>query len=101
MQTMKTSSSSPGKTQFKIKNRFTHTNGDASVLNQPTHEQIAKLACQLYIESGCQEGRDAENWLRAEQSLLEQAAWQAASARSQPARKPANGGKQRSSRQQL
>jgi hypothetical protein len=101
MQTLKTSSISPEKTQTKIKNRSTHPNGGSSVLNQPTHEQIAKLACQLYIESGRKEGRDAENWLQAEKVLLEQAAWQAASAQSLPARKPENGGRQRSSRQQL
>jgi hypothetical protein len=37
--------------------------------NGPTQEQIAAKAYQLYVESGCQEGRDHENWLRAEQLL--------------------------------
>ncbi|HEX3720227.1 MAG TPA: DUF2934 domain-containing protein [Verrucomicrobiae bacterium] len=37
--------------------------------NGLTQEQIAAKAYQLYVESGCQEGRDNENWLRAEQLL--------------------------------
>jgi hypothetical protein len=37
--------------------------------NGPTQEQIAAKAYQLYVESGRQEGRDNENWLRAEQLL--------------------------------
>ncbi|HEY3915621.1 MAG TPA: DUF2934 domain-containing protein [Verrucomicrobiae bacterium] len=35
----------------------------------PTHEQIAARAYQLYVESGFEEGRDNENWFRAEQLL--------------------------------
>jgi hypothetical protein len=35
----------------------------------PTHDQIAARAYQIYVESGYQEGRDNENWLRAEQLL--------------------------------
>jgi hypothetical protein len=100
MQNIKSSSISAGKPEPKTKNRSTRANGDASPLQPPTHEQIASLACQLYIESGRQEGRDAENWLRAEQILLQQTAWQAASARPRAGGKPGNGS-QSNSRQQL
>jgi hypothetical protein len=101
MKTTKSFSNAAGQPAPKTKNRSTRTNGDASAWSQPTHEQIAKLACQLYLESGCLEGRDAENWLRAEQILREQSLGQAASAQPQPGRKPEDGSKQRSSRQQL
>jgi hypothetical protein len=40
----------------------------------PTREQIAAAARQLYFESGQREGCDVENWLRAEQLLMESAA---------------------------
>ena len=91
---MKTSAISSGKPGTKAKTRSTRANGDAARTNgnsstwsQPSHEQIASLASQLYRESGCQEGQDAENWLRAEQILVQQAAGQATSARSQAGRK--------------
>ena len=35
-----------------------------------THEQIATLAYAHWQESGCCEGADEENWLRAEQELI-------------------------------
>jgi len=39
---------------------------------QPTatnHDEIARLACQLWQKEGCQSGRDNEYWLRAERHL--------------------------------
>jgi hypothetical protein len=108
MQTMKSSSISAGQPETKVKNRSTRTNGEStpatgetSTWSQPSHEQIARLASQLYIESGCQEGRDAENWLRAEEILRHQTEGQVASGRPQPERKSGNGSKQRSARQQF
>ena len=38
-----------------------------------SHEQVAHLAHQLWIESGHQHGNDAENWFRAEQMLRSKA----------------------------
>ena len=35
----------------------------------PKQEQIAERAYLLYVESGCQHGRDVEHWLRAEKEL--------------------------------
>lgn len=35
-----------------------------------THEEIAILAHHLWIERGAQHGHDADDWLRAEQTLL-------------------------------
>jgi hypothetical protein len=97
---MKSSFNSARKTEAKVKNRSTRTNGNSATGSQPTHEQIATLARQLYIQSGRQEGRDAENWLRAEQLLRQQAAAApAASSPPQPNGKRENGSKHLSSRQ--
>jgi hypothetical protein len=41
-------------------------------LIRPTHEEITALAFKLYVENGCQEGRATEDWLFAEQCLIEQ-----------------------------
>jgi Protein of unknown function (DUF2934) len=35
----------------------------------PTHEQIAARAYELWQQSGCAPGRDAENWAQAEREL--------------------------------
>lgn len=34
------------------------------------HEEIARLAYELYEKSGCIGGRDSENWLNAESIVL-------------------------------
>ena len=36
----------------------------------PTHDEIARLAFSLYESRGRQDGRDIEDWLRAEQELV-------------------------------
>ncbi|MGA7412262.1 MAG: DUF2934 domain-containing protein [Bryobacteraceae bacterium] len=41
-----------------------------SATMDPTHEQIAALAYSYWQESGCRDGADKENWLRAEQELI-------------------------------
>lgn len=33
---------------------------------EPTHDQIAELAYQIYLYEGCPEGRSQEHWLMAE-----------------------------------
>ena len=76
---------------MKTKNRSTHENGGAPASSEPTHEQIAALARQLYLDSGGEEGRDAENWLRAEQILRQKAGWKESSARPRTDRKADNG----------
>ena len=38
----------------------------------PTHDEIAQLAFALYEARGRQDGHDIEDWLRAEQQLLQQ-----------------------------
>lgn len=35
----------------------------------PNHDDIARLACQIWQTEGSQSGRDQEYWLRAEQQL--------------------------------
>lgn len=41
----------------------------ASKFDLPSHAEIAGRAEQIYRESGCVEGRDLENWVRAENEL--------------------------------
>ena len=38
----------------------------------PTHEEISLRAYHIFIERGCTPGNEQEDWLRAEQELLEQ-----------------------------
>ena len=35
----------------------------------PTHDQIARRAYEIWLQSGCVSGRDAENWAQAEREL--------------------------------
>jgi hypothetical protein len=44
----------------------------------PTHSQIAQRAYQIYIETGCCEGRTMQNWLQAEQELMNARHWRQA-----------------------
>ncbi len=37
----------------------------------PTREEIELLAYQFYIERGCPDGHDVDDWLQAEQELVE------------------------------
>jgi Protein of unknown function (DUF2934) len=57
-------------------------------------EEIAELAYSLYVQEGCQHGRDVEYWLRAEKQLgghffTEPAARKSAPAEVKAAKKPA------------
>jgi hypothetical protein len=36
---------------------------------EPSQEEIATRAFEIYVSEGCREGTDLENWLRAEQEL--------------------------------
>lgn len=36
---------------------------------KPTHEQITQRAYEIYLQRGCPEGKDLENWLEAERQL--------------------------------
>jgi len=38
---------------------------------QPTREQIALRAYEIYLERGCAPGHELEDWTRAERELLE------------------------------
>ena len=41
------------------------------IKEQPTHEEIAARAREIYVESGCLPGHDIDNWLQAEYELLQ------------------------------
>ena len=47
---------------------------DPEPIAAPTHEEIALEAFAIYAANGYQDGRDVENWLEAEQTLLERRA---------------------------
>lgn len=52
--------------------KLTHAGNGARVailLDPPTHQEIARLAWQIYQDCGCPEGRDLEFWLEAERQL--------------------------------
>ncbi len=36
---------------------------------EPTQEEIATRAYEIYVSEGCREGSELENWLRAEREL--------------------------------
>jgi hypothetical protein len=44
----------------------------------PTHSEIAQRAYQIYLESGCSEGHSMQNWLKAEQELMNLRHWRQA-----------------------
>jgi hypothetical protein len=37
--------------------------------NQPTREQTAKRAHDIWVKNGCKHGQDEQNWLEAERQL--------------------------------
>jgi hypothetical protein len=44
----------------------------------PTHSQIAQRAYEIYIEGGCRQDRNLQNWLQAEQELMNSRHWRQA-----------------------
>jgi hypothetical protein len=40
-----------------------------------THDEIAKRAYEIYVESGCRQDRCEHNWLQSEQELKNQQHW--------------------------
>ena len=62
----KTSASAGAPTSIAAKK----TSAKASITNTVTHDDIARLAHKFWAERGGQHGHDAEDWLRAEQTLL-------------------------------
>jgi hypothetical protein len=41
--------------------------------HHPTHQQIAILAYLIFLARGSEDGRDLDDWLQAEQKLVDQA----------------------------
>lgn len=62
----KTSASASGPIAIVSKRK----SAKATDINAVTHEQIAVLAHRFWNERGRQHGHDAEDWLRAEQTLI-------------------------------
>lgn len=52
--------------------KIAHTRNGARVVmtpEPPSHDDIARRAYELFLDSGCPEGRDVEFWLEAERQL--------------------------------
>jgi Protein of unknown function (DUF2934) len=45
---------------------------DAAVPNQPTHQEIAVRADELFLKRGLAPGRKIEDWLQAEKELVDE-----------------------------
>jgi hypothetical protein len=63
------------------KDKFERTHSmdsDSSPDTSPTTEEIAARAYEIYLEGGCADGHDLENWLQAEAELTEKYAKPAA-----------------------
>lgn len=41
----------------------------------PRHEEIARYAYKIYVETGCREGQSEQNWLQAERALKNKQNW--------------------------
>jgi hypothetical protein len=54
---------------MKASNTFLRS--DPGVVRKPTHDEIARAAYHLYLEQGSEHGHDYDDWLRAEQMLLQ------------------------------
>jgi hypothetical protein len=46
---------------------------EENLSRKPTHEQIEIRAYELYVLGGCVDGNDVQDWLQAENELLEAA----------------------------
>lgn len=46
---------------------------DENLNGNPTHEQVELRAYELYVQGGCVDGNDMQNWLQAESELREMA----------------------------
>jgi len=44
---------------------------DAAVSNEPTHEEIAARAYEIFLKRGSAPGREIEDWLEAEKELID------------------------------
>jgi hypothetical protein len=47
-------------------------NGRTNPVCNPASEEIARVAYHLYLEQGAQHGYELDDWLRAEQLVLQQ-----------------------------
>ncbi len=58
------------KTKSAPKTTVTSISRKAGASSRVTHQEIALLAHHFWLERGGEHGHDAEDWLRAEQTLL-------------------------------
>jgi len=71
------------KTKTTAKPRKTATKKEKVVIGskpaKPSREEIEQLAKSYWVERGCQDGYEEQDWLRAEKELLKKASLKTAS----------------------
>jgi hypothetical protein len=83
---------SKGKQVFAAQQVLNASHPEPVVAAMLTHEDIAKHAHEIYVERGCQQGHNEQDWLQAEQELKNQHNWLQAGrdvTRQDPAEEPA------------
>ena len=68
-----TSSKSSQISQMQHVHNAPHSGPDIAVM--ATHEDIARRAYEIYVDSGCREGQSEQNWHKAEQELKYHDEW--------------------------
>lgn len=71
----KYSNQSKGKQIFAAQQVLNASHPEPVVAAMPTHEDIARHAHEIYVETGCRHGQSEQNWLQAEQELKNQQNW--------------------------
>ena len=66
---------SKSKQVHAIQQMLNASHPDLAVAAMLTHEDIARHAHEIYVEKGCRQGQDEQDWLQAEQELKNQRNW--------------------------
>ncbi len=66
---------SKSKQVHAIQQMLNASHPDPAVAAMLTHEDIARHAHEIYVEKGCRQGQDEQDWLQAEQELKNQRNW--------------------------
>jgi len=68
-------SQSKSKQVHAIQQMLNPSHPDPVVAAMLKHEDIARHAHEIYVETGCRQGQSEQNWLQAEQELKNQQNW--------------------------
>jgi len=67
--TIPTSTTRPSGATTTLRPVGAQTPATTKTTKQPTREQIAQRAHELWVKNGCKHGQDEQNWLEAERQL--------------------------------